>query len=207
MIDLLEQQRNHMKHDHTERVAELADRHGRMVFATAYRVLGNAEDAEDALQKVFVKLLSKWNGRLKPGAVRDWGAFLRVAASRCALDMLRRKARRKRTADTLSAIGLAAEENPRHLATRREEAGLLREALSSLPKRDARVFSLRYFEDFAYAEIAEQMNVSVSQVGVILHRARKRLREILEPVVVLASPGTRSAGNAGRESGKENSHV
>jgi RNA polymerase sigma-70 factor (ECF subfamily) len=197
-----------MKDDHTERVAELADHHGRMVFATAYRVLGNAEDAEDALQKVFLKLLSNWNGRLKPGAVRDWGAFLRVAASRCALDMLRRKASRKRTTDTLSEeVGLDAEENPRHLATRREEARLLRRALSSLPKRDARIFALRYFEDFAYAEIAEQMSVSVSQVGVILHRARKRLRGILEPMVVSAPPRRRTAGDIGQESGKENGHV
>jgi len=197
-----------MRQGHAERLAELADRYGRMVFATAYRVLGNAEDAEDALQQVFLKLLGKRNGRLKPDAVRDWGAFLRVAASRCALDMLRRKARRKRTTDTLSErVGLAAEENPRHLATRREEARLLREALSALPKRDARVFALRYFEDFAYAEIAEQMNVSVSQVGVILHRARKRLRGILEPMVVPASQSGRAASNAGRESGKENSNV
>ena len=197
-----------MRHGHTERVAELADRHGRMVFATAYRVLGNAEDAEDTLQEVFLKLLSKWNGSLKPGAVRDWGAFLRVAASRRALDMLRRKARRKRTSDRLSeGVGPAAKEDPRHLANRREEAKLLRQALSLLPNRDARIFALRYFEDFPYAEIAEQMNVSVSQVGVILHRARKRLQEILEPMVVPASPSRRAAGDAGQEPGKENSHV
>lgn len=197
-----------MRDGHTERVAQLADQHGRMVFATAYRVLGNAQDAEDALQKVFLKLLSKWNGRLKPGAVRDWGAFLRVAASRCALDMLRRKARRRRTTDALSeGVGLAAEEGPRHLATRREEARLLREALGSLPKRDARIFALRYFEELPYAEIAEQVNVSVSQVGVILHRARKRLQEILEPMVVPASRSRRAASNARPESRKENSDV
>jgi RNA polymerase sigma-70 factor (ECF subfamily) len=197
-----------MRQGHTEQVAELADQHGRMVFATAYRVLGNAEDAEDTLQEVFLGLLSKWNGRLKPGAVRDWGAFLRVAASRCALDMLRRKARRKRTTDALSReVGPAPNENPRHQANRREEAQLLRQALSSLPKRDARVFALRYFEDFPYAEIAEQMNVSVSQVGVILHRARKRLREILEPMVVPTSRSGSAASNPRRESGKENSNV
>jgi RNA polymerase sigma factor (sigma-70 family) len=197
-----------MKQGHAERVTELADRYGQMVFATAYRVLGNAQDAEDTLQEVFLKMVSKWNGRLRPGAVQDWGAFLRVTASRCALDMLRRKARRKRTTDRLSEEAeLAAEENPRHLANRREEAKLLRQALSSLPKRDARIFALRYFEDLPYAEIGEQMNVSVSQVGVILHRARKRLREILEPMVVPASPSGRAASNARQESGKENTHV
>ena len=178
-----------MKGDHAERVAELADRYGQMVFATAYRVLGNAQDAEDTLQEVLLKLLGRWNGRLKPGAVRDWGAFLRVAASRCAVDLLRHRTRRRRATDALSEdVGLTAGQNPRHLANRREEATLLRKALSSLPRRDARIFALRYFEDFPYADIAEQMNLSTSQVGVILHRARKRLREILEPMVVPVSP-------------------
>jgi len=178
-----------MKDGHAEQVEELADRYGQMVFATAYRVLGNAQDAEDTLQEVFLKLLGRWNGRLKPDAVRDWGAFLRVAASRCALDMLRRKVRRKRTTDTLNEeVGLAGKEDPRRSANQREEARLLRQALSLLPNRDARIFALRYFEDFSYAEIAEEMSLSTSQVGVILHRARKRLREILEPMVVPASP-------------------
>lgn len=87
----LEERRNRMKDDLTERVAELADRHGRMVFATAYRVLGRAEEAEDVLQEVFLKVLQSWNGRLKPDTVQDWGAYLRVTAARCAVDLLRRK--------------------------------------------------------------------------------------------------------------------
>jgi len=197
-----------MKDGHAEQVEELADRYGQMVFATAYRVLGNAQDAEDTLQEVFLKLLGRWNGRLKPDAVRDWGAFLRVAASRCALDMLRRKVRRKRAADKLSEeVELAAKEDPRRSANQREEARLLRQALSLLPNRDARIFALRYFEDLPYAEIAEQMSLSTSQVGVILHRARKRLQEILEPIVVPASPSRRAAGEIGQESGKENNRV
>ena len=46
-----------MAGDRAERVAQLADRYGRMVFATAYRILGNADDAEDALQEALIELL------------------------------------------------------------------------------------------------------------------------------------------------------
>jgi len=173
-----------MTEDRAERVAELTDRYGRMVFATAYRVLGNTHDAEDALQDVFLKLLHTWNGHLKPGAVRDWGAYLRVMTTRRAVDLLRRTSRRGGERDELSGdIEAPANQSTREVVSQRQEATLLRQALRSLPKRDAQIFALRYFEECAYEEIAQEMGLSVSQVGVILHRGRKRLREILEPVL------------------------
>lgn len=72
---------------------------------------------------------------------------------------------------------------------RNELAPLLRRAISSLPKRESTVFSLRHFDDFSYEQIASQLGISVSSVGVILHRARKRLRDVLTPL--LSSPTVR----------------
>jgi len=57
---------------------------------------------------------------------------------------------------------------------------MLRRALSLMPERDAGVFVLRCFDDLSYEVIAAQMNVSVGQVGVILHRTRNRLRDMLK---------------------------
>lgn len=173
-----------MKGEHAERVAELADRHGRMVFATAYRVLGCAEDAEDVLQEVFLKLLTSRNGRARAEAVRDWGAYLRVTASRCAVDLLRRKSRWKKDgAELREDVPAPADRDPRQLAIRRQRARLLRQAVGSLPKHEARVFALRYFEELPYEEIAQQAGIKVKSVGVLLHRARRRLRHILEPML------------------------
>ena len=64
---------------------------------------------------------------------------------------------------------------------------MLRRALSLMPQRDAEVFVLRCFDDLSYEAIAAQMNVSVSQVGVILHRTRNRLREMLKGQVDTAA--------------------
>ncbi|MFB3788849.1 MAG: RNA polymerase sigma factor [bacterium] len=170
-----------MSHDQAEWVADLSNTYGRMVFTAAYRVLGNAEDAEDVLQDVFLKLLGSWRGRWKPDSVRDWGAYLRVTASRRAVDLLRRKPKgRQECREFDQEVEAPAENNPRFLASQNQKARLLRHALSRLPERDARVFALRYLEDFPYEAIAEQMNLSVNQVGVILHRARVRLREFLQ---------------------------
>ena len=196
-----------MTHNRAEQVEQLAHEHGRMVFATAYRILGNAEDAEDAQQEVFLKMLRTWNRSLKSDAIRDWGAFLRVVASRAAVDLLRRNRRGKQNKEERSyAAGreelLALDRrNPRSEAIRHEQAKLLRQSLSALPKREACVFTLRYFEDFSYEQIAKHMGLSVSLVGVTLHRTRERLRKTLEPLV---SPDSQQDSG---KSNKESSHV
>ena len=64
-----------MKQDRIDRVEELLEQHGRMVFATAYRILGNAEDAEDTLQEVFLKTrVVHWTNRV--GSKADWAVGL-----------------------------------------------------------------------------------------------------------------------------------
>ena len=192
-----------MKRDHADRVAELADQYGQMVFATAYRILGNADDADDAFQDVFLKLLGSRNDYLKPDAVGDWGAYLRVTASHCAVDLLRRKSNWPQQPKGLSeATQDCTAEDPQRLASQRQKAELLRQGLAALPKRDARVFALRYFEDFSYQEIAVQMKLSINQVGVILHRGRQRLRNILEPMVASVQAGNRKTANIGRNTAK-----
>ncbi len=155
-----------------------------MVFATAYRILGVAEDAEDVLQDVFLKLMGSRFSRPDINAVRDWGAWLRVATTRRAVDVLRRNRKREYNAgENIDLVQAPSSANPRNTAIRREKAKRLREALATLPKRDARVFALRYFEDFSYQQIAECMKMKENAVGVVLHRARERLRTILEPAL------------------------
>lgn len=170
-----------MKRDHAQLVAELADRHGEMVFATVYRVLGDADDADDAFQQVFLKLLDAAPGSFQPDSVRDWGAYLRVAASRCAVDLLRGKLTRQQRNKELCENRHSRGENPPHLSSQNHTADIVRQSLSALTKRDAQVVALRYFESLTYAEIATHMQLTIEQVGVILHRGRRRLREVLEP--------------------------
>lgn len=209
-----------MHTDRKKRVAELADQYGPMVFATAYRILGNADDAEDALQEVFLKLLGGWWDRLKAERIRNWGGYLRVTTVRIAIELLRR--RRRRGEEALTIVEDRADPSaadPRALAIGSERAGQLRSALARLPKREARVFALRYFEESSYEQIAEELGLRVRRVGVLLFRARGRLRKILKPLALEdnrngnhrrpsgcepdASPDDESGGLGG----KEKSHV
>ncbi len=162
-------------------IAELVERYGRMVFATAYRILGNAEDADDVLQEVFLRLLRRGRGGRGNQGVQDWGAYLRVVATRCAIDALRSHAKWRTESLQAADLAVADDSDPSRLASRRQKADMLRKALGLVPERDAQVFALRCFDDLSYETIAAQMNLSVSQVGVILHRTRNWLRRMFDP--------------------------
>ena len=173
-----------MNHNPTDRVTQLVDQHGRMVFATAYRILGNVDDAQEAFQEVFLKLLDSFNGRQKGHPVRDWGAYLRVVATRSAIDLLRENSRRTRWhKDLPDEIEDSRAPRSGQREDRQEMARTLRRAMTVLPDRDARVFGLKYFGDLSYEEIAAQTGLTVNQVGVILHRSRQRLRDVIAQVV------------------------
>lgn len=190
-----------------ERVTGLAEEHGPMVFSTAYRILGNVDDAQDAQQDVFLRLLNSWTVRLTADRVANWGAYLRVAAVRGAIERLRH---RRLSADCLLPLEEREVEScrpdPRRSAIARQRAAMLREAIATLPAREARVFALRFFEECSYREIAEQMGLSVNRVGVLIQRARQRLRAALEPR--LGEPEKATHVTPSLESrGEERSHV
>jgi RNA polymerase sigma factor (sigma-70 family) len=149
--------------------------HGR-VFRTAQRITGSAEDAEDVLQTVFLRLVK---GQEAYDLSQNPEAYLSRAAINASLDLLRSRTRAKSVA--------IDEVDPQSLASRRrspetehedsELQALVREAVSRLGKSASEMFVLRYYEGFENREIAEIMNTSPLVVGVVLHRARTRLRK------------------------------
>ena len=180
-----------MRREQSAWIDDLARRHGRMIFTTAYRLLGNEHDAEDVLQETMLELL---NGKVKGKAVRDWGAFLRVMASRRAIDQLRRSLKHHKNVAFSENLAASADGPSRNARQRGQKAALLRNAMSRLGQQEAEVFSLRYIEEFSYEQIAKELDLGVSQVGVILHRTRRRLQEILDPT--LGSSLSKEASNA-----------
>jgi RNA polymerase sigma-70 factor (ECF subfamily) len=154
--------------------------HSRVVLQTAYRVTGNAEDAEDVLQTVFSRLARRVD---PPDFSAGSRAYLCRAATNAALDIV--QSRRVRSGISLeSAPGNAHRDGapaPDRLHLGRELQDRLRNALTNLSRRSAEIFVLRYFEDLDNSEIADQLGTSAGTVAVTLHRARERLKEEMAP--------------------------
>lgn len=161
---------------------EIVSRHSGLVWRCAYRLLGRHDEAADCLQEAF---LAAWEIS-KTQRVRNWQALLVRLATRRALDRLRRRLRQAGRHEEVGDLsGIASRSpSPQEHAECSELAERLREAVGQLPDRQAEVFCMRCLEDLSYRDIAKQLGEKVSAVSVLLHRARSRLREILEQPVV-----------------------
>ena len=163
----------------SQSVGELEDlfqaHHGR-VFRTAQRITGSAADAEDVLQTVFLRLVK---GQDDYDLSRNPEAYLSRAAINASLDLLRSRSRSKLVAlDDVNTEALASGfRNPELAHADKELQTLVRQAVSRLGKTAGEMFVLRYYEGFDNKEIAALLNTSPLVVGVVLHRARTKLRK------------------------------
>lgn len=157
--------------------------HGPMVWNTAWRILGNEADTADCFQDVFLKVVQV-NGREE---IRNLPALLGCITAQRAIDILRRK-HRGPDVSSASAETMQIEDNrslkPDDRLRRTELAQQLRRALAQLPARDAEVFCLKVLDEFSYRQIADYLQIRENYVGVLLNRARTKLKELLRSAAV-----------------------
>jgi len=172
----------------------IVKRHGPIVWQTAYRLLGNYADTADCFQETFVCALEVSRRQ----HVRNFPALLSRLATTRAIDQLRQRLRRShadtKPADRPAPSTLRPRSGPASLRAdvpshnpdpaqqleTEELAARLRKAIAQLPQQHAEVFCLRYLNGMSYRLIAKQLGIKTSAAGVSLHRARARLRMLLE---------------------------
>jgi RNA polymerase sigma-70 factor (ECF subfamily) len=146
--------------------AGVYERHHEAVFRTALRVTGRPADAEDVLQTVFLRVLSRGE---PDWAARRSAAYFRRAAVNAAVDLLRRRAAHGETMFDDGAPHAAVE--PALLLKEQ-----LRRAIATLDDEDASLFVLRYVEGLSNQELADLFELEKNNVAVRLHRIRLRLQ-------------------------------
>ena len=135
---------------------------------------------DEALQEVSAEAL-RGASRLQDRAkIAPW--LYRIAVTH-ALMHRRRLGRRRKLVERFADSGLAPSEaldaDPLAWLLAEEEQQLVRQAIATLPRRDAELLLLKYTEDWSYRELADRLGVSTSAVEARLHRARGRLRTAL----------------------------
>src|SRR5579863_5399734 len=159
----------------------IVSRDGPAVWRTLHRLLGNSADADDCFQETFLAALKVWRRE----AVEHPQALLHRLATARAMDRLRKRYRRNKREggyaewETIRASGAL----PPQVAEAAELSDRLRQALTELPQKQSQAFCLFYLEGWDYQQIAAQIGGTVNAVGVLLHRARHRLKELLGDLV------------------------
>jgi len=154
-------------------VERYRDRYSRYAF----HMLGNREDAEEALQDAFTRA---YRSLVRCEDPERFGAWLfRILVNRCRT-LGARRGRRSRTfvSDEVALLG-ASQEHPAEQTAWREE---IDRALQRLRAEQREAFLLKYVEDLGYDEMSQLTGVGVSALKMRVMRACDRLRELLSEV-------------------------
>ncbi|MBI4788014.1 MAG: sigma-70 family RNA polymerase sigma factor [Chloroflexi bacterium] len=175
--------------------AQLVETYQTPVYNLAYRMLGNANDAEDAAQETFLRAFAQLKKFRTEQKFATW--LLSIDAHYC-IDRLRRKKFQWLSLedDGLSEMLTSDAPEPDDQALRHEDQREIEKLLERLSPASRLVVVLRYWHDQPVAEIAKTTGDSVSAVKVKLHRARQMLaREISGVGQIVEDPRNGMEGN------------
>ncbi|UCZ55206.1 sigma-70 family RNA polymerase sigma factor [Bacillus shivajii] len=153
----------------------LVEKYRTFIFQTAFGVLRNEKDAEDAAQEVFIKIYSSLPNYEGKG-LKTWMARITVNHS---IDIKRKQERRKEevTEDIGLQLVTASRETAEGAYFNRELQEGVRERVNELPINYRLVVYGYYIEEKSFRQLAEEQGINEKSVRVKLHRARKWMRE------------------------------
>ncbi|MEQ9166251.1 MAG: RNA polymerase sigma factor [Fulvivirga sp.] len=154
------------------------------VFNVCVGMLKNSEEAEDLAQEVFVEVFRNIDQFNADAKLSTW--IYRIAVNK-SLEHIRYNKRQKRFAWLTSLFG-ADEDLARNYSDfyhpgvaleNKETAKILHDAVDKLAENQRAAFVMHKMEGLSYQEVADIMQLSLSSVESLMHRAKKRLRELL----------------------------
>jgi len=153
------------------------------VYNLCYRMLGESGEAEDATQETFLRVFRNLERYDTTRPFKTW--LLSIASNHC-IDRLRKRRMQFVSLDddpTAAALALRSNDpTPEQAALTSEVSSYVQSLLLQLDEHYRLAVVYRYWYQYSYAEIADMMDTTESAIKSRLHRARKKLAELLETV-------------------------
>lgn len=144
------------------------------LFRLAQMFLRNREEAEDAIQDVFLRL---WTNRQQLESYQSVEALAVQMTKNLCLDRLKSHDKQKTSRDADMVAMHAADVSPYRQVENSDSAGLMHRLINELPEQQRLVLHLRDVEEYTLEEIEEVTGLSNANIRTILSRARQKLRE------------------------------
>jgi RNA polymerase sigma factor (sigma-70 family) len=148
----------------------------RRLYVVAWRLLGNAQDAEDLVQETMMKL---WDKRNELSGVENAEAFSVTMLNHIFIDN-RRRQHLKETDVTKESLHVVAEDDTIKAIERSETADRVKQLIDDLPQQQRKVITMRDINDSSFEEIGEVTGLSQNNIRSLLSRARKSIREKMQ---------------------------
>ncbi len=163
---------------------ELIAHHQKAVYAFAYRMMGNAADAEDITQRTFIRV---WKGAHSYEPSAQFTTWLFTIAKNLVFNESRRRKRKpsfsldehEEQAPASAVQDDSHGSSPQDALLQQELREQVDKALDALPEKARMAVQLRRFQALSYEEIAHILDTSVSATKSLLFRARQQLKETL----------------------------
>lgn len=180
--------------DDTSGFETIVSQYKNKVYAIAYRLMGNREEAEDQSQEVFLKVYRSIKRLSEPATFESW--LRRITVNTCldAIDKRKRRPFIEIYIDDAKAKGgfdVSSKSNASDSLENKEIMTCLKKALAELDDKGRSAIVLRDVEEMSYEEIADSLEVGLSAVKMRIHRARLALQKLIEKIC----PGSWRAGS------------
>lgn len=152
--------------------------HHQFLYRVAYHLTGQAQDAEDLLQDLYLKLWQKRN-ELPAEAVTE--AYLVTMIRNLFIDQ-RRQRRLDTSAELKSEYGPPDDRSLDHQVDARDAINLLEELIRQLPTREAQIIQMHEVEARSYEEIERDTGLSQGNIRIIVMRAKKKLKHQFQSI-------------------------
>lgn len=148
-------------------------------YGYSYKILGNQEEALDVVQDLYVKL---WEIKGRLDSIYNIEAFATTIIRNLCIDRLKRQKTAINYKDDYNKQTVANESNSDEskLADQEEKLELVRSLVNKLPELQQKVFIMRDIEEKTFDLISIELGITPENVRVVLSRARKKIRELIE---------------------------
>ncbi|HEX7706399.1 MAG TPA: RNA polymerase sigma factor [Thermoanaerobaculia bacterium] len=158
----------------------LVERHSRTIYRAAYRITGNAADADDVVQESFLRAyraLARFDARAQ------FTTWLHRIVVNCALDLIDARRRREGRIDDGEDLGQLPSRaaSPDRIALGSELQRAIETALDALTGKERTAFVLRHFEGMPLEEIGGILGTQMNATKNTVFRAVRKLRQQLQP--------------------------
>jgi RNA polymerase sigma-70 factor (ECF subfamily) len=158
----------------------LVERHSRSIYRSAFRITGNAADADDVVQETFLRAYRAARGFDARASFTTW---LHRIAINCSLDLIDSRKRRDHRINDGEDLNLVAshDASPDRIALGSEMQRANAKAMAELTGNERTAFVLRHFEGMPLEEIGQILGTRLNATKNTVFRAVKKLRQQLQP--------------------------